>query len=163
MLKRDAISKLLKLAGAPDNAQTRQELQSALDWAHDLSTLKVTPVPVIRRAKAAVERLEAVLGELVLYNFTDRHDELEKLLRDFKDQLLERPIKKGQPEKSDRLVVEYALSFFKKYSKRKPSTDPKNPFTEFAEKFYEEAIGRTVKCGGLSYFIRGAIKKRAGD
>jgi len=50
--------------------------------------------------------------------------------------------KRGQPERTDKLsVVFYAVDFFRAFSATEPTTDERNPFRAFAERFFEIATG----------------------
>jgi hypothetical protein len=44
---------------------------------------------------------------------------------------------RGNPKLGKEAVVFYAEGYFRRHSPKKPSTDPKNPFHAFAERFYE--------------------------
>src|SRR5262249_33325181 len=58
-------------------------------------------------------------------------------------------------------VVFHAEGFFGQHSPTKPSTDPKNPFHEFAERFYE-VVAKTEP-GGLDRQMRRVLApKRSG-
>jgi hypothetical protein len=63
---------------------------------------------------------------------------IEPLLRTTLLQARRRRRSPGGPENlSKEAVVFYAERYFRQHSARKPSTDPKNPFHEFKERFYE--------------------------
>jgi len=78
------------------------------------------------------------------------HDSVEKTQRK----------KRGRPSEQDKTaIVQHALEFFGKHSLKKPSTDPSNPFTGFAEEFYKAV---TKKPGGLDRQIRKVLKGATG-
>ena len=65
----------------------------------------------------------------------------------------------GGPRKLGKeAVVFYAEQFFRRHSPKKPSTDPKNPFHEFAERFYQ--VVTKTEPGGLDRQIRKVLAAR---
>jgi len=55
-------------------------------------------------------------------------------------------------------VVFYAEQFFRRHSPKKPSAAPKNPFHEFAERFYQ--VVTKTEPGGLDRQIRKVLAAR---
>jgi hypothetical protein len=83
---------------------------------------------------------------------------VENLLRAFRIHVGEarRNNKRGQPKRADKSsVVFYPADFFRAYSAIKPSTDEKNPFRCFVERFFEIATG--TKPPDLEWQIRQAL------
>jgi hypothetical protein len=67
--------------------------------------------------------------------------------------------RRGSLKKSGKeAVVSYAERYFRRYSPKKPSTDPENPFQEFAERFYE--VVTETKPDGLERQIRNVLAQR---
>jgi hypothetical protein len=65
----------------------------------------------------------------------------------------------GGPRKLGKeAVVFYAEQFFRRHSPKKPSTDPKNRFHEFAERFYQ--VVTKTEPGGLDRQIRKVLAAR---
>ena len=66
---------------------------------------------------------------------------------------------RGAPGKLGKeAVVFYAEEFFRRHSPKKPSADPKNPFHEFAERFYQ--VVTKTEPGGLDRQIRKVLAAR---
>jgi hypothetical protein len=66
---------------------------------------------------------------------------------------------RGGPKKlSKEAAVFYAEQYFRRHSSKKPSTDPANPFHEFAERFYE-VVAKTEP-GGLDRQLRRVLAAR---
>jgi len=83
---------------------------------------------------------------------------VENLLRAFRVSVEKAKKKRGRghPKRTDKLsVVLYAADFFRAYSATKPSTDERNPFRSFAERFFEVAKG--TKAPNLEWQIRQAL------
>jgi hypothetical protein len=69
---------------------------------------------------------------------------VENLLRAFRVNVknAQRRNKRGHPRRTDKLsVVLYAADFFRAFSAIKPSTDERNPFRLFVERFFELVTG----------------------
>ena len=64
----------------------------------------------------------------------------------------------GPKDLGKEAVVFYAETFFHQHSPKKPSTDPKNPFHEFAERFYQ--VVTKTEPGGLDRQIRKVLAAR---
>src|SRR6516165_8810818 len=66
---------------------------------------------------------------------------------------------RGGPKNLEKeAVVFYAEWFFRRHSPKKPSADPKNPFHEFAERFYQ--VVTKTEPGGLDRQIRKVLAAR---
>ena len=64
----------------------------------------------------------------------------------------------GPKDLGKEAVVFYAEEFFRRHSPKKPSADPKNPFHEFAERFYQ--VVTKTEPGGLDRQIRKVLAAR---
>jgi hypothetical protein len=69
---------------------------------------------------------------------------------------------RGNRKLGKEAVVFYAEGYFRRHSPKKPSTDPRNPFHEFAERFYE-VVTKETEPGGLDRQMRRIFSaKRSG-
>jgi hypothetical protein len=161
MLKPEVLEELLKLAGVPDNPQTREDLQGEFeDAGAELCLCRPIPGRVYRTVETAARRMQDALHEITRYNDLAWWDpELEKQLQAVEKRAQAERGRRGQPPKEDKQIAAgCALTFFLKHGSRKPSADPKNPFHEFAEAFYGAVTGKEIEVGGLDHHIRKALE-----
>jgi hypothetical protein len=150
------IDELLEKAGADEGS--RAELKLQIEWArlffYDICHPKIPSMvyhKIERAAGELLEKLNKIGGQLPFPSssaaVSPLLEEVDPKLCDLLDDLRRKAAnsanvaaKRGNPGKAGKLqVVQIAADFFRAHSSVEPSADEKNPFRDFAERFFEAA------------------------
>jgi hypothetical protein len=186
-----AINELLRLAGVSTaDARARRWLESALAGARDTLDPRRVPRPSPTKHNLPLEKIERASNRLITtLEQLRRHPHAHRSFWSFAafgpvhDSKFERAgvtltlttvrdaARKGRVSKTGRprnvrkqQVVDLALGFCARCSLKRPSSDVKNFFPAFAERFFELSTGSSVgEVKGIGRQIKVALKRLPGE
>jgi hypothetical protein len=167
------INELLRLAGVPiSNAKARRWMKDALAAAQAIASAERRPSPTkynapLKTVERAAGQVMAALDELrghlhahvtfcrFLASKPDRDGEVERAdvmsaLENIRHASRKAFVNRiGRPRDFRKQhIVDLALAFWARFATPRPSSDVKNSFVPFAERFYEFATGLSVDKNG---------------